>query len=106
MVLFAKCNQNWFMGMGRAIGLLPCGKMINLRQVMVVTAVNNITLQLPWLQMIILCEICAEVNKQLSIENVMQHCVFFVRYKPRLKNELSKKHVIRPSSIRLQHSDG
>lgn len=57
-------------------------------------AFRDITLQLPWLQMIILCEVCAEVNKQLSIENVMQHCVFCVRYKPRLKNELSKKHVI------------
>jgi hypothetical protein len=75
-------------------GLLLCGIMVNLRQVLVVMAVSDITLQLPWLQMIILCEVCAEVNKQLSIEHVMQHCVFCVRYKPRLKNELSKKHVI------------
>jgi hypothetical protein len=64
------------------------------RPVMVVIAGSDITLQLPWLQMIILCEVCVEVNKQLSIENVMQHCVFFVRYKPRLKNELSKKPLI------------
>jgi hypothetical protein len=63
MVLFAKYNQNWFMGMGRATGLLPHGIMINLRQVMVVVAVSGVTLQLPWLQMIILCEVCAEVNK-------------------------------------------
>lgn len=57
-------------------------------------AVSDITLQLPWLKMITLFEVCAEVNKQLSIENVMQHRVFCVRYKPRLKNELSKKHVL------------
>jgi hypothetical protein len=36
-------------------------------------------LQLLWIQMIILCEVCAVVNKQLSTENVMQHCVFCVR---------------------------
>jgi len=46
---------------------------------MVIMAVSDITLQLPWLQMIILCEVCAEGNKQLSTENVMQHCVFCVR---------------------------
>jgi hypothetical protein len=68
--------------------------MINLRQVMVVMAVSDITLQLPWLKMIILCEVFAEVNKQLSTENVMPHCVFCVRYKPRLMNDLSKTHVI------------
>ena len=63
----------------RATGLLPCGITINLQQVMVVMAVSNVTLQLPWLQMIILYGVCAVVNKQLSIENAMQHCVFCVR---------------------------
>jgi hypothetical protein len=70
--------------------------MSNLREIMVVMAVSNVTLHLSWLQRLFFVRYVLRPKKHLSIENVMQQSVFSVRYKLRLKNQLSKEHIARP----------